>query len=217
MATFRGQDGLVALGGHLIGAVAVNGAVAAAATTVNLDTGGVGTLTGVSGPGDRFTIAGQTYTVTGPFRVAAGNALTGVTFTPGAVGGFADNAPVIYQLNALAEVRQWTLTPQMQALDTTVCRQGHRTYRPGLHGWTGQAQALFDAADPQQRALLDRIASGTPATTTAAVLFGLLEGQPHDFYGSAVLTNFQVESPLEELVTVRFDWQGSDLVRVQWS
>lgn len=217
MSTYRGQDGYVALGGHLIGAVAVNGAVAALATTVHFDTGGVGTLLGVSVPGDRFTVGASTYTVTSAAQAAVGNALTAVTFTPGAVGGFADNAVVTYHLNSIAELRQWTLTPVMQALDTTVCRQTHRTYRPGLMGWTGQGQALFDNGDPVQAALIAEIASGTPDGTIASILFGLLENQPRDFYGAAVLTNMQASSPLDDLVTVTFDWQGDGLVQVAWA
>lgn len=73
------------------GSFAVNGAVSAGATTVNID---ATTLTGVWENGSVFTVAG----VTGSFVVtadatAAANTLTAVAFQPAApVGGFPDNA-----------------------------------------------------------------------------------------------------------------------------
>lgn len=217
MPTFRGLDGLVALGGHLTGPVVVNGAVPPGGSTVNFDNGGGAALMGVSAPGDRFTIGATTYTVTNGPHTATGNTLTGVTFTPAATAGLLDNAVVTYALNSLAELRQWTLQPTMQALDTTVCRQTARTYRPGLQGWTGQGQALFDNGDPVQAAIIASLMAGTLASTTATILFGLLEGQPRDFYGAALLSNLQTESPLDDLVTVRFEWQGSDLIHISWA
>lgn len=75
------------------GAPLVNGAVLAAATTVDID-GGSGTETILAG--DLFTVAG----VTGQFvftanKTASGGAITGATFYPAApTGGFADNAAI---------------------------------------------------------------------------------------------------------------------------
>lgn len=76
------------------GTFAVNGAVSAGATTMNVD--GSTSLTGTWNAGSVFTVAG----VTGSFVVtanntASGNAMTGVSFFPAApAGGFADNAVV---------------------------------------------------------------------------------------------------------------------------
>ncbi len=74
------------------GTLAVNGATAKDATTINLD---AGTLTGTVVPGDSFVIAGnsQRYAVTNTVT-ASGNALTGVTFTPALAAAAADNAVV---------------------------------------------------------------------------------------------------------------------------
>lgn len=76
------------------GTFAVNGAVAAGATTMAVD--GSTTLTGTWKAGSVFTVAG----VTGSFVVtadvtASGNAMAAVAFSPAApTGGFADNAVV---------------------------------------------------------------------------------------------------------------------------
>jgi hypothetical protein len=70
----------------------VNGALAADATTMNLD---AATLTGTLVAGDVFTFAGdsqQYVVVTG--GTAAGNALTGITFQPPLVNAVADNTEI---------------------------------------------------------------------------------------------------------------------------
>lgn len=77
------------------GTFAVNGAVSAGASTMNVD--GSTTLTGVWAKGSVFTVAGVTgsFVVTADSAAASGNAITGVTFAPAApAGGFADNAVI---------------------------------------------------------------------------------------------------------------------------
>src|SRR4051812_10958269 len=118
MATLRGMDGFLSLGGILVASAGplVNGALIAAAQTLNLD----GTaLTGVVAPGDTFTLAGEAgtpvHTVTGGFYIAAANAITGLTFTPGiAGGGVADNAAITFTSNAVGEARLWGLNAAIQ-------------------------------------------------------------------------------------------------------
>ena len=217
MSTLRGQDGLVVLGGHVIGSPFVNGAVANLDTTVNLDNNGAGTLLGVSAPGDTFVVGATTYTVTSAFLLAAGNAIAGITFTPGAVGGFSDNDPVTYNLTSVAQVRQWTLNPALAALDTTVMGDKARTFRGGLMGFSGTAEALLDNADTEQAALISEILSGTPDGTVASLLFGAQAGAPRHFYGSAVLTGFDVVSSLADLVAVTFNWQGTGVLLMQYT
>lgn len=79
------------------GALAVNGAAAAGATTINLDAVAV---TGTLVPGDTFVIAGNTqrYVVTNT-TTAASNAFTGVQFSPALVADAADNAVVTVSLD----------------------------------------------------------------------------------------------------------------------
>lgn len=75
------------------GTFAVNGAVLAGATTMNVD---ASTLTGTWAAGSVFTVAGVagSFVVTAD-KAAAANAMTGVSFFPAApTGGFADNAVI---------------------------------------------------------------------------------------------------------------------------
>lgn len=76
------------------GTFAVNGAVSAGATTMNVD--GSSTLTGTWKAGSVFTVAGVagSYVVTAD-KTASANAMTAVAFFPAApTGGFADNAVI---------------------------------------------------------------------------------------------------------------------------
>lgn len=77
------------------GTFAVNGAVAAGATTMAVD--GSTTLTGIWKKGSVFTVASVTgsFVVTEDTAAASGNAIATVKFSPAApTGGFADNAVV---------------------------------------------------------------------------------------------------------------------------
>jgi hypothetical protein len=80
------------------GTLALVGAHAAGAATVNLDAGAV---TGTLVPGDTFVIAGNTqrYAVTNTVTAAA-NAFTGVTITPPLAQAYADNAIVTVTLQS---------------------------------------------------------------------------------------------------------------------
>lgn len=87
------------------GTFAVNGAVAAAATTMAVD--GSTTLTGIWKKGSVFTVAGVTgsYVVTEDTAAASGNAIATVKFAPAApTGGFADNAVVTRVANHTANL-----------------------------------------------------------------------------------------------------------------
>jgi len=86
------------------GTFAVNGAVAAGATTMAVD--GSTTLTGQWKKGSVFTVAGVTgsYVVTADVTAAA-NAMAAVAFAPAApVGGFADNAVITRVSNHTANL-----------------------------------------------------------------------------------------------------------------
>lgn len=78
------------------GAPAVNGAVAAGATTMNVDGA---TAAGLIAAGDAFTVAGVTgiFTITNQAIVDGTGAVVGVKFAPQApAGGFADNAAITF-------------------------------------------------------------------------------------------------------------------------
>jgi hypothetical protein len=209
--TYKGMDGLVSLGGYVAGSPIVASAVAAGGNTV--------TLTGilVSGmvlAGDTFTVAGVTGTYTVMQAVTAvNNQLLQIPFTPVApAGGFPLSAAVVIASPSVAQTRQWTATPTMQILETTVQGQTHRTRRTGLVEWEGTFEALFDYGDPSQASLLDRYTQAKPDGSVVGLSFVVSPDGPMVLGGPAVLTTLAIASPGQELVTVTATFQSTGLL-----
>ena len=162
MATYRGQDGAVTLGGQLQGSPLVDGAVAQGLATFDID---AVSLTGVVLPNDTFTVAGdvQVYTVVSGGIVAT-NALTGITFTPTVVpgGGWSDNAAVTFVHPLMAEVVDWSLDIDRDELETSVKRDAGKTYDVGQIDWRADAAVRFDYDDAEQAQAVDQLLAGTP-------------------------------------------------------
>lgn len=222
MATFRGLEGFLALGGVLSGAGAppkLNGALIAGATTMAIDGNGAA-LNGVVVVGDTFTIAGEagspTHTVTGTtFRVAVANAIAGITFsTPVAAGGAADNAVVTFTSNSVAEAKAHTVNAQQEALDTTSFGLRWRTVKGGRASWNGTGVCWLDKGDPEQSGLIDKIVAATPNLVVDGVLFGTNVGK--QWYASASFSGFQVTVDQGSIIEVTFNFEGSGQMLPNW-
>src|SRR5690606_15891740 len=127
-----------------ITALQTNGAVAAGAKTMNVDTGTP--LGGTLYKGDLFTVAGvdgQFVITNDPSISLAGGAVAGVTFEPAApTGGFADNAAITVIRDAAASTYMNNL---MFHRDAFVFVQ-----RPLADGETGQSESstIAQQTDP---------------------------------------------------------------------
>ncbi len=218
MSSDRGQSGALILGGRLFGSPLVNGALSENDTTMDINGA---ELTGLVAVDDTFTLAGEagspTHTVTGgPFYVTSGGAISGIAFTPAiAASGVADNAAVSFADNRMGEVRSWTIdNAGLEMIDDTVKGDAHRTFKGGLHVFSGSAAALLDYDDVKQAALIDAIATGSPDGAIASLI---LEVAPSRFfYGGVVLRHFTVGSPESDPVIVGFTFQGTDQVLLSW-
>lgn len=217
MSTYRGMDGYISLGGMLSGTnIRVRDEVAIGANTLNV----IGTpLTGAILPGDRFTIPGAgTFQVTNNTAlVAVGNEVTGIHFTPVAPSLIAAGTAFVLASASVAQVRQWGATSALQILDTTVMQQTWATCRPGVASWTGTAQALFDYADPEQKALVDAALGPEPVGNVPLVFFGVGPGGIKGLYGAPIVQGVTVEAPLADLVTLGLSFTGTDAMLTTWT
>ena len=217
MSNYRGQNGLLILGGELVGAPLLRAAYATSVTTVAV-TGGVSTLTGILTVGDIFTVAGNTteYTLTGSFYVASTNAVAALVFTPAIVTAFASNAAVTFESHSVAELKDWSFDSSIDLIDDTVKGDKHRTFKGGVAGHKGTATAWLDGGDEEQAALLAEIAAATPDGTVAALYFNISPGK--GFYGAAVLSDFTAGSPEgSALVPVTFSFQITGPLAKEWN
>jgi hypothetical protein len=215
MSNYRGQDGLLVLGGELQGTARAGSAYVTSVSEIAV-TGGGSTLTGVVMVGDIFTIAsGTAYTVTGAFYDVTANAIATLAFTPVIATAVASNATITFQSNSLAELTVWSLDTSIDLIEDTVKGDKHKTYLGGIASWSGSAGAYLDYDDTEQASLIDEIAAGTPDGTVAALMLRVNTGK--FFYGAAELSNFAVTSPEgSALVTVTFNFQGSGQLYTDW-
>ena len=221
MSTFRGTDGYVCLGGILVGAPQLKGELLESETEMDIDGGG-SALTGLVAVGDTFTITGEsgtpTHTVTGgPFYKASGNEILGITFTPGiAAGGAPDDAAVNFTSNSMAQVTAWTLDSAMEVIPVNYKGLKHQESKGGIVSWNGTIAAVFDYGDPAQKELIDKIATGTPDGTIAALVLGTETKK--QFYGGALLSGFSLGSPEgPALVPVSFNFAGDGAFLSDWN
>jgi hypothetical protein len=164
MPTLRGQDGIVATGGVLLGTAVLADDAPIGAEIIDVAAPAGDTLVGGVSLGQAFTIDGLagTYQVAGlaAYRAVVNSALLGLPVTPPLAAAMPAGGVLHFDLPAFAPLRRWQLTYSAQGLRTTVCRQDAETYRPGLIEWIGAAQGLFDYRDAAQQALLDALLDG---------------------------------------------------------
>lgn len=207
MATYRGLDGLLALGGALTGTPLVKTTLVTGATELNV-TGGGSTLTGVLCLGDVFRlIGGETYSpyhhITTSCYAATGTAiLATIPFEPGVGNSIPADTTLTVQANSMLEAKLWSLTAEQELLDSSVFGDSWRTFHATstLFGsWSGRGEAYLDFADTEQASLINAIASpanllanplnfsnwtviGTPALATN-------QADPFDGVGAYLLTD----------------------------
>lgn len=210
MATITGNEGLLSLGGYVPDTTLVKGAVANSATAATFDNNG-STFRGVVRPGDQFTVAGdgQTYTVvTGEQSGDTTFNEINVTFTPGVVpgGGWADNTAVTWVSNSVAQVRSFEIDVERELLDTTVMRDGARTYDAGFNVWNTRFTLLLDPADPEQVEIIDGVTENGGATGEFALTLVDFDGV--QWWGDITTLRGSLTQEIDAMVEFTCEAQG---------
>lgn len=124
----------------------------------------------------------------------------------GAIQG--KKAKLDYAGNTKTEsIRNWTVDIDVDMLDTTVQSTGTvqwRTFLDGLSGWTGTAEALFDAASTG----LTDMRTNTLTPSTATVVFYLDKTGGENFSGGAFIESASYSAAVDGLVEASFDFRG---------
>lgn len=212
MAKYRGSKGFIAIGGIVTGSPLVQGAVAQTETSATFD---ATSLTGVVLAGDTFTVDGdaQTYTVTADALVTA-NAVA-VTFTPAVqeAAGWADNAPVTFTANSLAQVTAFDITPSRPVIDSTAMGDTGMGALLDQPTFSGTVTVQLDYADTEQANLVDEVTSNTDVADLGAV-FGLATDK--QLYGHIATAQGAITSQRGSLVTVALTVQGKGALSRDW-
>lgn len=215
MAKYRGSKGRAYLGGVLVGAPLVQGAVGQGASAATFDGS---PLTGVVRPGDKFTVAGdaQEYTIVTGGVVADGTANEiGVTFTPTVQpgGGWANNAAVTFALNSIAQVKEWEAAPSREVLDATVMGDVAQRRDLDLPMWSGRVRALFDYGDSKQKAYVDEMLTDADPSPLALTL---VTAEERNLWGDVLPTSAQVVAQRGAYFEAVLTFEGEGTLSFDW-
>jgi hypothetical protein len=224
MAFFRGIDGFIAVGGALVGAPTVNGALTAGAVTLNIDVAS-GVLLGVVAAGDTFTIAGElgspVHTVTNPVPVvAATNAIAGVTFTPAiATGGTLTGAVMTFASNALPQATGWDLDIQIKDLETTSLGDKWRSSVTEIASWSGSLAMRLDYSLPAQAAVFNRLSGATPGGILGTIVLGVGQGATtfKAAVGAAEFKSAALKNQIGAILDVKVAFTGTGQLSLLWT
>ena len=225
MATFRGQDGSVHIGGVIftLDQPVTNGAVSSGDDTVTVHAGAGKDLRGVILSGDTFTVAAATtvYTVdtittTPPGKNTDGaivNDTITFDFTPDAAATWATASDVYFAAHSVAQIKSWSATVTREKLDASYMGLASKQYRLGQIDWNGNAEVLFDYGDPYQKKVMDLLLANTdvPATLT------LRADDGKQFYGKMFISGGDVTNETNALAMFSVEFQGTSALRVDWN
>lgn len=118
--------------------------------------------------------------------------------------------------NVVGEVRSWQVNGELAALEDTVLGDKHRTFKGGLGGGSGSCTCYFDYGDTNgQKVLVDEIAAATPDGAQADIRFRL--SATKYLSGAAVITGFTINTELENVIEVTFNFVISGGLSITWS
>ena len=110
----------------------------------------------------------------------------------------------------VAEVRSWTVEHTKDVIEDTVMGDAARTYKHGLHQFTGSMEVVYE--DSHNSAKAFDPASDTDLTVTfyAAEASG---GSPK-FSGNILVTSVSRTASFDDLVTATVNFQGSGALTI---
>lgn len=105
----------------------------------------------------------------------------------------------------VAEVKNWSVEPGADMLDTTTQGSDWKTFIAGLKEWSGSIEGNWTVNTDTngQKALQDAYLNGT------SVSLKLYVNATNYYSGTAFIKNLSVEDSVEDLVNVSFEFQGS--------
>lgn len=123
---------------------------------------------------------------------------------------------VTFAAAVVGEIKSWSINASAEMLEDTAMGDKWKTFVGGIAEWSGQATANLDYGDTNgQKAMVDKIAVATPASTGAALEFLVNTGKKYT--GTALVSGFQITQQIGEIVQVQFDFQGSGALAVTWA
>ena len=114
-----------------------------------------------------------------------------------------------YQGAVIAKCRNWSLSIQRDALESTCVGVDDRTYVKGLRGATGSATLLYDPTDTSGRSLLNGIFDNS-LNDTVQFVFDSKDAKA--FECEALLTSVEQAVSVGEVTAVNVSFQVSGVI-----
>ena len=106
-------------------------------------------------------------------------------------------------LQTIAEVRSWTLDHTKDVIEDTVMGDAARTYKSGLHQFTGTMEVVYDDNTSNDPAF-------NPASDTSlTVEFFPNTSSGTKFTGEVIVTSVSRNASFDDLVTATVNFQGT--------
>jgi len=107
--------------------------------------------------------------------------------------------------NTIAEVRSWTVEHTKEVIDDTVMGDAARTFKHGLHSFTGTMEVIYDSAHTTTTNAFD------PSSDVAmtAVFYTGSSSPAQKFSGSVIVTSVSRTASFDDLITATVNFTGS--------
>ena len=109
----------------------------------------------------------------------------------------------------VAEVRSWTVEHTKDVIEDTVMGDAARTYKAGLHQFTGSMEVVYDSTHTTATNAFDPAQDGA-----LTVEFYPDETTGEKFSGSVLVTSVSRTSSFDDLVTATVNFQGSGALTI---
>jgi hypothetical protein len=118
--------------------------------------------------------------------------------------------------SVVAQVKAWTLTVNMDVVETSVMGDKWRTKTGTMATWSGSVDVLLDTASATgttQAAMMTRLVAATSVRTSLAVtLIASSSTGATYFTGSAIITGVQPGAQMEQLNAATFNFEGTGVL-----
>jgi hypothetical protein len=113
----------------------------------------------------------------------------------------------------VAEVRSWTVEHTKDVVEDTVMGDGARTYKAGLHQFTGTMEVVYDSAHASNATYGD--AFRPDADGALYVEFYPSTASGEKYTGQVLVTSVSRSASFDDLITASVSFQGTGVLDIE--
>lgn len=115
---------------------------------------------------------------------------------------------VTLSTNDVANITTWSVDLEFGMTDITALGDNWKEQLPTLKGWTGSFEGSWDAEDDTS----GQVALQTAALANTKVALRFYVNSTNYYSGNAYITGMSVETPVDDKVSISFDFIGDGAV-----